>query len=140
MFVPSHEFFKRISAQFRSLFTTSGKKDFLCLLLKHTIERWTALWKACNEVIHGTNETRKSEEHRNRLHAELHYIYSCRELYLHKDKDILLPTLEEHQALPDTTIKNWLIQYKTLFSHSVTEAKRLLLQGVATITNYFAFT
>ena len=97
------------------------------------------LWKLRNEVVHGISNNNKNTEKKMRIHAELEHIYSKRKLYLSKDQDILLPSVDEHKKLHLSSIQIWLVLYKHHLINSAKTAKKNALQGVKNITNYFSF-
>ena len=109
-------------------------------IIKQTFTLWKDLWSERNEVVHGVENKNKISERKRRVYAELQYIYSRRKLYLEKDKELLFETVEKHQELPISSIRNWLLLYKDVFTSSAVVAKRNALRGVKKIQNYFKIT
>ena len=128
----------RIATSLHRLFLQKGKKkDILEMILSHTLTQWKELWIQRNNIVHDYNESNSISERTKRIHAELDFIYSRRLQYLHKDQDILLDSLEAHKKLPTSSIKNWLILYKTHLSESIQIARKNALVGVTRLTQYF---
>ena len=107
------------------------------MILDHTLLQWKTLWQQRNDVVHNNETNARVSEKKLRVQAELTHIYKQREEYLSKDKDILFDTLEEHQALPLSTIQNWLLLYKNHLRNSAATAKKLSLKHVRSIKEYF---
>ena len=115
------------------------KISFIQIILEHTIQQWKILWQTRNDIVHSNDHNSRTSERKSRVHAELAHIYKRKEEYLSKDRDILFKTLEEHQELPVSSIQNWLILYKSYLRESAATAKKLAIQHVRNIKEYFSF-
>ena len=107
-------------------------------MLDHTLLQWKNLWQCRNDTVHSNEMNKSASEKRLRVQAELTHIYSRRDQYLARDKDILFDTLEDHKGLPTTSIQNWLLLYKDHLRESAKQSKRMALKNVKTIKEYFS--
>ena len=103
----------------------------------HTTVQWKSLWKSRNEYVHGTDMAKRVLKKKDRVNAEITYIYSRRHLYMTKDRDILLPRLQDHLNLSLSSKQNWLLIYKDFLQDSAKRYRNLSQGGTKKIPSYF---
>ena len=131
-------FSSRVSKSLCKLFPTKKKKgSVIKLLLMHTTVQWKALWKSRNKIVHGTDTQARQMKKRDRVNAELTYIYSRRHIYLSKDRDLLFSNLQDHLNNTTSAKQNWLLLYKHYLQESARKYRKISTTGTRRIPYFF---
>jgi hypothetical protein len=90
-----------------------------------------------NQVIHGHDQTSHLDIQHLEAKTELCAIYDDHELLLPADQDHLFDDVNTHLAYSMNSIQNWLNTYQGFFTHTISKAKKRVLDGVCSIQSYF---
>ena len=128
----------RVAISLCVLFPQKKKKgSSIKILLAHTTTQWKRLWKQRNEIVHGSEKQKQQIKKRDRVDAEITYIYSRRHLYMLRDREILLPSLREHLEQALFSKQNWLLLYKKHLQESAKTFRTITTKGTRKISEYF---
>jgi hypothetical protein len=107
-------------------------------LLLSIWEGWANLWTIRNEVIHGHDKASRQRIQRLEVESDIRAIYDERDHLLPADQDYLFDDVDAHLTHSTTTLRNWFSTYGSLFSDSISKAKRRATLGVRSIRSFFA--
>jgi hypothetical protein len=99
--------------------------------------QWFVVWTSRNEVIHGRNATERRQKQDEENLRRLRKTYSQRELMEPSVQELLFEHLQDHEALPPHSIRNWLAVHEPIFLQSIKQVSSRAIQGVRNIKSYF---
>jgi len=88
-------------------------------------ETWHQAWLHRNEIFKQEDRFIVQEKHKQRV-VDLTIIYNCKPWISEELKPLLHKSLQHHLQLPEESIDNWLILYKTLIYESVTKSDNMI--------------
>ena len=91
-----------------------------------------------NEMVHGKDKVAQLAEKDRRTMEELNAIYDQRERVEPEVKRLLFQDVQDHMQRPLGMTRNWLNINRPVFQASLRRAKKRAVQGVRSITSYFA--
>jgi hypothetical protein len=97
---------------------------------KHFLNQWLVLWDLRNGERHGKDDSTRKAVLQERVHKELHTLYSLRMRVLPRDRKHFFASVAEHlQEQPNlTNMENWINTFKMGLIASANEANRLRIQ------------
>ena len=106
-------------------------------ILIHIFTHWNILWDSRNQDQHGKDTSTRAKALKDQVIRELEILYSIRHTVLQRDSNLFYDNIEEHQAQPTNTIRQWINTYQPLILKSAKDAKTKSLLHMKPINTYF---
>ena len=107
------------------------------IFLTHIFNHWNTLWDSQNQDQHGKDSSTHAKALRDQVIRELEILYSIHHTVLQRDSNLFYDNIEEHQAQPTNTIRQWINIYQPLILKSAKDAKTKSLLHMKPINTYF---